>query len=204
MRALRLATVAVLLSFTVLQSPAADAQILTTGEGVCRVCGHSEIDTQRYVNSFLNQMFFPNRFDTRTAVAASLYLLTATYTMHGRLSPEPNLSSVTIAITAEVANALPTGRYRVTTTTAGGETSTKTYAIGSERFSVFYPYAPGALNSARDQVANPGGGGSGGRSGPQTSGGPGGIRGGSRGPAKCSRSRREDRRNETIVWCSRD
>ena len=59
MTAARLATVAAVLLLSSLYTPAANAQTLaTTGKGLCRVCGHSELDTQRYVNSFLNQLFF--------------------------------------------------------------------------------------------------------------------------------------------------
>ena len=206
MRALRLATVAISLLFVSLHAPIANAQIFDTGVGVCRFCGHSELDTQRYVNSFLNQLFFPNSALRRGVIAGDLYLLTATYTMYGRLSPDPVFSSVTIAITAEIKNVLPTGQYHVTVTTPGGTTSTETYAIGSERFSVMEDYEPGARRvdeDDSDRGADSGTGGSGGRSGPPTGGGP-QIRGGSRGPAKCSRSRRVDRRNETIVWCSID
>lgn len=200
MRALRLATIAVFLSIVSFHTTTANAQIFDTGEGRCGRCGHSERDTQRYVNSFLNQLFFPRSLPARGFVTANLYLLTATYTMHGGRSPDPNFASVTIAITAEVKNALPTGSYRVTVTTPGGKTSTETYAIGNTRFRVMGP---------PDSRAEPGAGssigvGSGGHSGPPTGGGPGQTQGGSRGSARCSRSRREDRGNETIVWCSAD
>ena len=210
MRALRLATIATVLSMTLLQTPAANAQVLDVGTGVCRPCGHADLDTQRYVNSFLNQMFFPNRPATRAAVATSLYLFTATYTMYGRVSPDPAFSSVTIAITAEVKNAIPTGKYHVTVTTPSGETTTKTYAIGARLFSVRHDYAPGAVDESKiDRSSGPGGRGahgpgSSGRSGPTASNGP---RSGSRGsgrPAKCSHSRVSYRRNETIVHCSQD
>lgn len=196
MRVLRLATVAVFLAIVSVQSTTANAQILDTGEGRCGLCGHSERDTQRYVNSFLNQMFFPRSGSVRGFVAANLYLLSGTFTMHGNQSPDPKFDRVTIAITAEVKNALPTGNYRVTVTTPGGQTSTKLYAIGDTRFVVV-----GNLNFAEETSSVTGAGG--GRSGPPASRGP-QVRAGSRGPAKCSRSRREDRRNETIVWCSAD
>ena len=199
MRPLRLATVALLLSFVSLHMPIAHAQIFNTGEGRCGLCGHSERDTQRYVNSFLNQMFFPDTTLRRAAVVASLYLFNGTYTMHGNRSPDPNFSSVTIAITAEVKNALPTGNYRVTVTTPGGKTSTDLYAIGDSRFRVAGPLVSRAERSSGSGT----GVGSNGRVGPPTRVG-GRIRAGSGGGAKCSRSRREDRRNETIVWCSQD
>jgi hypothetical protein len=194
MRAIRLATVAVFLAFISVQSTTVSAQILDTGEGRCGLCGHSEHDTQRYVNSFLNQMFFPHNGSVRVFVAANLYLLSGTFTMHGNKSPDPNFDRVTIAITAEVKSALPTGNYRVTVTTPGGQTSTKLYAIGDTRFVV-----TGNLNF-REETSS-GGGAGGGRAAPPTSGGT-AVRGGSRGPAKCSQSRREDRRYETILWCS--
>ena len=198
MRALRLAAIAVFLSIASFHTTTANAQIFDTGEGRCGPCGHSERDTQRYVNSFLNQLFFPRSVPRRGFVTANLYLLTATFTMHGGRSPDPNFASVTIAITAEVKNALPTGSYRVTVTTPGGKTSTSTYAIGDRRFRVMGPLV-------RRPDPSSGGGivvGSGGRSGPPTPVG-GQIRPGSRGSARCSRSRREDRGNETIVWCSK-
>lgn len=217
MRALRLATVALTLSIAVLQASAVNAQIVTTGKGVCRLCGHAQLDTQRYVNSFLNQLFFPNSAVRRASIATSLYLFTATYTMYGRLSPDPLFNSVTVAITAEIKNAVPTGKYKITVTTPDGTTTTKTYAIGAERFSVRHDYAPGAIDAGGESQSGPGGKagsgpGSGGRAGPGTNGrwaiptsnhpryGPGS---GGR-PAKCSRSRREDRGNETILWCSRN
>ena len=208
MRSLRLATIATVLSMTLLQTPAANAQVLDVGDGVCPQCGHAELDTQRYVNSFLNQMFFPNSAARRAAVATSLYLFTATYSMHGSLSPDPNYASVTIAITAEVKNAIPTGKYHVTATTPSGDTTTKTYAIGARRFSLRHDYAPGAIkDSERDQRTGPGsiarnGPGSGGRSRPPTGGGPRSGPTGSGRPAKCTRSRVSFRRNETIVYCS--
>jgi hypothetical protein len=204
MRALRLATVAATLLVISIQAPTANAQIFDTGVGVCRWCGHSELDTQRYVNSFLNQLFFPRSALRSGVIAGDLYFLTATYTMYGRVSPDPVFSSVTISITAEIKNVIPTGKYHVTVTTPGGVTSTETYAIGSERFSVVFDYAPGARRVDDDdsdiKVASGGGGG---RAGPPVRVGS-QILAGSRGPAKCSRSRREDRRNETIVWCSAD
>lgn len=206
MRALRLATVATSLLIISIQAPTANAQIFDTGVGVCRLCGHSELDTQRYVNSFLNQMFFPRSTLRSSVIAVDLYLLTATYTMYGRLSPDPNFSSVTVSITAELKNVLPTGKYHVTVTTPGGVTSTEIYAIGSERFSIVHDYAPGARRVDEDGdggAANVASGGSGSRSGPPLRVGS-QIRGGSRGPAKCTHVRREDRRNETIVWCSVD
>lgn len=211
MRAARLATVAVFLLFAVAYTPAANSQVLfTTGVGVCKECGHSELDTQRYINSFLNQLFFPESGLSRTAIAASLYTLTATYTIYGRLSPDPNHSSVTIAITAEVKAAIPTGRYHVSVTTPAGTTQEKTYPIGSEPFSVTGEYAPGAKRKgrrgSRDKRIATGGSGSG----PAAQGGysPAGwisrSGGGGRGPASCSRSRMEARGNETIVYCSVD
>lgn len=208
MRALRSASFALLVTSALLAAPVANAQILTSGVGVCRLCGHSDLDTQRYVNSFLNQLFFPNSTVRRASIAGSLYLFTATFTMYGRLSPDPLYASVTIAITAEVKNAVPTGKYRVTVTTPGGETTTETYAIGAERFSVWHPYAPGAIEARDGHASGPGGKGSGGpgssgRSGPATSGSAVGPGSGNR-PARCSRSRVESRRNETIVWCSVD
>jgi len=208
MRALRLATVALVLSTALLQAPAANAQIVTSGIGVCRLCGHSELDTQRYVNSFLNQLFFPQSATRRAAIATSLYLLNATYTVYGRLSPDSQFNSVTISITAEVKNAIPTGKYRVTVTTPSGTTSTKTYAIGAERFSVRHPYVAGALENDRTNRRVPGGNGGGGpgsvgRSGPHTGGSPGASPRGGR-SAKCSRSRVTHRGNETTVYCSWD
>lgn len=204
MRALRLATVALVLSISVVHTPAANAQIVTAGLGVCHRCGHAELDTQRYVNSFLNQLFFPSSAVRRASVTASLYLFTATFTMYGNLSPDPRFNSVTIAITAEVKNAIPTGKYRVTVTSPSGMTSTETYAIGAERFSVRHDYAPGAIESGATRRQGPGrnggsGPGSNGGSGPPPSGprsGPGGR------PAKCTRSRLESRGNNTILWCS--
>jgi len=208
MRALRLATVALVLSTALLQAPAANAQIVTSGIGVCRLCGHSELDTQRYVNSFLNQLFFPQSATRRAAIATSLYLLNATFTVYGRLSPDSQFNSVTISITAEVKNAIPTGKYRVTVTTPSGTTSTKTYAIGAERFSVRHPYVAGALENDRTNRRVPGGNGGGGpgsvgRSGPPTGGSPGASPRGGR-SAKCSRSRVTHRGNETTVYCSWD
>ena len=208
MRALRLATVAIVLLMSLSQAPIANAQILDVGEGVCPQCGHAELDTQRYVNSFLNQMFFPNRPVIRTAVATSLYLFTATYTMHGKVSPDPGFASVTIAITAEVKNAIPTGKYHVTVTTPSGDTTSKTYAIGATRFSVQHDYAPGAVDESKSR--RPSGPGTGGRNGPGSSGRSGPPTGGrpligqpgSGRPAKCTRSRVTYRRNETTLHCS--
>ncbi len=199
MRALRLATVAVSLLIVSNFTPIANAQILDTGDGLCRPCGHSEYDTQRYVNSFLNQMFFPKSALRSATIAASLYFFNGTYTMYGGRSQDPDFSSVTIAITAELKGALPTGNYRVVVTTPGGETTTSVYVIGNTRFRILGRFVP-QDGSSRD---NSFGVGSAGRSRPPTGGGP-QSRGGSRGPAKCSRSRREDRRNETITWCSQD
>jgi hypothetical protein len=199
MRALRLATLALLLSVVSIHTPIANAQIFDTGEGRCGPCGHSERDTQRYVNSFLNQLFFPRSVPARGFVAVNLYLLTATFTMHADRSPDPNFASVTIAITAEVKNALPTGNYRVTVTTPGGKTSTDTYVIGDTRFRVIGPLDSRAKSSSGGGT----GAGGGGRSGPPTRVGS-QIRSSSRGRARCSRSRREDRWNETILWCSAD
>ena len=201
MRALRLATIAASLLIVSTHAPLASAQILDTGVGRCIPCGHSERDTQRYVNSFLNQMFFPNSVLRRSTVVGSLYLFNGIYTMHGNRSPNEDFSSVTISVTAELKGALPTGNYRLVVTTPGGKTSTKTYAIGETRFVV-----RGRLDGEKDEdlevdSATGTGAGGGGRSGPPSSGGS-HILGGSRGPAKCSRSRREDRRNETITWCS--
>lgn len=200
MTGLRLATIASVLLLAAMQTPIASAQvIITTGEGVCPQCGHSELDTQRYVNSFLNQLFFPPSAPRRAGIAASLYLLTATFTVHGRQSPDPQFASVTIAITAEVKNALPTGLYHVTFTTPGGDTKTKTYAIGSRRFSVRGEYAPGARRTKRLGIGNsgrprpPGHSSSGPGPGPDP-----------RRPARCSRARLEARGNETIAWCSAD
>jgi hypothetical protein len=199
MRALRLATVAVLLSIVSLQSTTANAQIFDSGEGRCGLCGHSERDTQRYVNSFLNQMFFPRTTLNRTFVATNLYLLTATFTMYGNRSPDPNFARVTIAITAEVKSALPTGNYRVTVTTPGGKSSTELYAIGDTRFRILGPF-----RFREERSSGPGSGaGSGGRSGPPT-GGLGQTGGGSHRSARCSRSRRQDLSMETILWCSAD
>ena len=200
MRAQRWAAGALLIAVMSIYSPDVSAQVLTTGNGVCKPCGHSELDTQRYVNSFLNQMFFPNSVLRRAGIATSLYMLTATYTMTGNRSPDPGFSSVTIAITAEIEKALPTGRYRVTVTTPGGETSTKTYAIGASRFNVHQAYKPGAVRGISSVV---------GIAKPARVGPPGRIGqyiGGSHGPqgrARCSRSRVEARGNETIAWCSR-
>lgn len=196
MRALRLATVAMSLIIVPLYTPIANAQILDTGSGVCRLCGHTETDTQRYVNSFLNQMFFPRSGPTRGFIIANLYLLSGTFTMHGSRSPDPNFSSVTIAITAEVKGALPTGNYRVVVTTPGGQTSTKLYAIGNTRFVV-----TGNLDFEKDSKPDPRiGQGSGGESGRSS----GGVQIPFRDtrPARCSRTRRVDRGNETIVYCS--
>lgn len=208
MRAARLATVAALLFISFSHAPPAKAQVLfTTGTGVCHLCGHSELDTERYVHSFLNQLFFPRSVARRTSIAASLYLLTATYTMNGRLSPDPRYSSVTIAITAEVKNLLPTGNYHLTVTTPGGKTSKDTYAIGAERFSVTKPYLPGAKRKSSGGAVGSGGTGSTGSGGRPRSGPAGGgvnTSGGNRRPAGCSRSRMEARGNETIVYCSRD
>jgi len=198
-RALRLATVAVFLSLVLIQPTTANAQIFDTGEGRCGLCGHSERDTQRYVNSFLNQMFFPKSVPRSLTIAASLYFFNGTYTMYGGRSPDPNFASVTIAITAEVKGALPTGNYRVTATTPGGKTSTKTYVIGDKPFRVIGRLAPRANSGSGNGI----GLGSGGRSGPPTSVGR-QPRASSRGSARCSRSRREDRGNETIARCSRD
>lgn len=212
MRALRLATIAVVLSLSVGHAPVAKAQIITSGVGVCTLCGHADLDTQRYVNAFLNQMFFPESAARRASIATSLYLFTATFTMYGRLSPDPQFTAVTIAITAEVKNAIPTGKYRVTATTPSGKTETKTYAIGSEYFSTWHSYAPGAIEGRglrrirpgdKSGPAGPGGPGSRGHSGPPANGGPGSGPGGGR-PAKCSRSRVTHRGNETTVWCSQD
>lgn len=207
MSALRLATVALVLLSTSLLSPTANAQIVTSGVGVCHRCGHADLDTQRYVNSFLNQMFFPYSASRRASIAASLYLFTATYTMYGKLSPDPGFASVAIAITAEVKNAVPTGMYRVTVTTPSGTTTTTNYAIGKELFSVMHDYAEGAIEGRGTKRPVPGnkgssGPGSYGRSGPSRNGGTGAGPGSGGRPAKCSRSRREDRGNETIVWCS--
>lgn len=204
MRAGRLATVAILLIATFSYASPVSAQVLfTTGVGVCLKCGHSELDTRRYVHSFLNQLFFPNTVVRRTSVAVSLYLFTATYTMHGRLSPDPEFSSVTIAITAEIKNMLPTGNYHVTVSTPGGKTSKATYAIGNQKFDVNEAYAPGARRLTR---ADRYGSGAGGNSGPGTNGrsGPGGSSTWQRQgrPAACSRSRMEANGNETIVYCS--
>jgi hypothetical protein len=199
MRSLRLATVAVLLSIISIHTTSANAQILDTGEGRCGRCGHSERDTQRYVNSFLNQIFFPNSVLRRGTIAASLYLFSGTYTMYGGRSPDPNFASVTIAITAELKGALPSGNYRVVVTTPGGKTSTESYAIGNVRFRVIGPLYSRVGRGSGSRA----GAGGGGHSGPSTGmGTP--IRPGNRSPAKCSRSRREDRGNETIAWCSQD
>jgi hypothetical protein len=194
-----LATVALLLSVVSIHMPVANAQIFDTGEGRCGLCGHSERDTQRYVNSFLNQLFFPRSVLARGFIATNLYLLTGTFTMHGMRSPDPNFASVTIAITAEVKNALPTGNYHVTVTTPGGKTSTKTYAIGNARFRVIGPLG----SRARPSSGSGTGVGSSGLSGP-----PAPVvsptQSNSRGAARCSSSRREDLSKETILWCSAD
>ena len=199
MRALRLASVALLLSVISIHAPIANAQVFDTGVGRCGPCGHSERDTQRYVNSFLNQLFFPRSVSARGFVAANLYLLTATFTMHGNRSPNPDFASVTIAITAEVKRALPTGNYHVTVTTPGGKTSTATYVIGDTRFRVIGPLSPRAESSSRGGI----GVGSNGHSGPPTRVG-GQIRSSNRSRARCSRSRRQDLSKETILWCSAD
>lgn len=206
MRAARLATVAAFLLVAFSYAPSVNAQVLfSTGVGVCRACGHAELDTQRYINSFLNQLFFPNTALRRTSIAASLYMFTATYTMHGRLSPDPGHSSVTISITAEVRNAIPTGNYHVTATTPGGATHSKIYPIGDVRFNTKGKYAPGARreDSDKGQGRSTGGGagpGGNGRSGPPGSNGR--NQGGSGQPANCSRSRMVARGNETVVYCS--
>lgn len=200
MRALRLAAVAVLLSITSILAPVANAQILDSGVGRCIMCGHSELDTQRYVNSFLNQMFFPRSLLDRAFVVGNLYLLSATFTMHGGRSPDSDFASVSIALTAEVKNALPTGNYHVTVTTPGGKTSKGTYVIADTRFSINHPYAAGAVRRTARRAGPIGGG----HSGPPTSGGPGPSQSRANRSAKCSRSRREDRGNETIAWCSQD
>jgi hypothetical protein len=192
-----LATVAVSLLVVLMHTPIANAQIFNTGVGRCVKCGHSELDTQRYVNSFLNQLFFPRNIFYRGAVAGNLYLLVGTFTMHGSRSPDSDFASVTIAITAEVKNALPTGNYHVSVTTPGGKTSKEIYVIGVTRFSVDHDYEPGAARDvARGSRANASG----------RTGSPHTPRYRPRipnhNPAKCSRSRREDRGNETIVWCS--
>jgi hypothetical protein len=197
MRALRLATIALLLSVVSIHAPIANAQILDTGEARCKLCGHSERDTQRYVNSFLNELFFPRSVPARAFVAANLYLLTATFTIHGARSPDSNFASVTIAITAEVKNALPTGNYRVTVTTPGGKTSTSTYVIGDTPFRVTGPLNPRTGSSS----GNGFGIGRRSHSGPPIRDGS-EIRSRSRSRTGCSRSRREDRWNETILWCS--
>ncbi len=195
MRAPRLATIAVLFAIISIYTPSANAQVFDSGVGRCGLCGHSERDTQRYINSFLNQMFFPRSLKNRAFVAANLYLLTVTFTMHGNKSPDPNYASVTIAITAEVKNALPTGSYHVTATTPGGKTLSGTYAIGDTRFRVI-DVPVGRMVLTRTGADD-------GRTGAPTSGSS-QIQARTRGPAKCSRSRREDRHNETIVWCSED
>ncbi len=200
MRALRLATVAAVLLIASAQTPIANAQILDTGEGRCSRCGHSEQDTQRYVNSFLNQLFFPKSMLRSASIAASLYLFNGTYTIHGARSPDSNFDSVTIAITAELKGALPTGNYRVVVTTPGGRTSTQTYAIGDERFKVVGILVP-RFESSADKSTDAG---SGGPSGPPSGGGPGKSQGGSRTHARCSHSRRQDLSKETVLWCSID
>jgi hypothetical protein len=200
MSAAKLAIAALLLAAHGLSSTEGNAQIFDTGEGTCMKCGHSELDTQRYVNSFLNQLFYyPDPIQqaaARTAIAASLYGLTATFEMHGNLSPDPVYSSVTIAITAEVKSALPTGSYKVTVTTPGGTSIAKVYALGNNKFDVDYPYAPGARRGG----GGGGGGGPGGPRGPDQS-DPGGGGGGA---AKCTRTRYEERGHDMTVWCSRD
>lgn len=205
MRALRLATIAAFLLFAFSHSPLAKAQVIfSTGTGVCHLCGHAELDTQRYINSFLNQLFFPDSVLRRTSIATSLYLLTATYTMYGSLSPDPAHSSVTISITAEIKNAIPTGNYHVKTTTPGGEIHKDTYSIGKERFNVRGSYAKGAKRKRSGNNGGVGSLGSGGRGGFAPPGRPAQLGGGNSGPAGCSRSRMEARGNETIVYCSRD
>ena len=204
MRAARLATVATLVLAGYLCASPAHAQVIfSTGVGVCKQCGHSERDTQRYVNSFLNQLFFPQSVVNRTAVAASLYLLTATYTIHGRLSPDPQYSSVTITITAEIKNAIPTGSYRVRAVTPSGKIVEDTYPIGREPFSVSDPYAPGAKRRGKKTL---GIGGSGTGPGIRDSYPPPNwtrtLRGSGGQPAGCGRARLEARGNETILYCS--
>ena len=199
MRPLRLATIALFLSIILIQATTANAQILDTGEGRCGLCGHSERDTQRYVNSFLNQMFFPRTALNRSFVATNLYILTATFTMVGNRSPDINYASVTIAITAEVKSALPTGSYRVTVTTPGGKSVTELYAIGDTPFRVI-----GRLRFEEERSPRSGpGSGSSGRSGPPI-GGPVQATGGSHRSARCSHSRRQDLSKETVLWCSVD
>lgn len=193
----RVAPVAIMALVLSLNISTASAQIFDTGQGVCRWCGHSEKDTKRYVNWFLNELFFyPGRVQqklARAGIATSLYLFTATFDIYGAVSPSSKYNVVTIAITAEIKKGIPTGRYMVTATTKGGKTSTKAYAIGNSKYSVGYGYARGAVQGG-------GSGGSVGRSGPPS--------GGSYIPpkrgARCSRSRRVDAGNETIVFCSRD
>lgn len=199
MRAVRMASVAVFLMIAATHPATVNAQILDTGEGVCSRCGHSERDTQRYVNSFLNQLFFPRSGLARVVVASNLYLLSGTFTVHGDRSPDPNFDRVTISITAEVKNALPSGNYRVTVTTPGGQTSTKLYAIGETPFRVIgrinFQDEPRAVGSNRSGGNDRSGPPSGGSARPRTPNGS---------PAKCSHKRREDRGNETIAWCSQD
>jgi hypothetical protein len=185
MSAAKLAIAALLFAAHGLSSTEGIAQIFDTGQGTCMKCGHSELDTQRYVNSFLNQLFYypdpVQQAAARAAIAAALYGLTATFEMHGNLSPDPIYSSVTIAITAEVKSALPTGSYKVTVTTPGGTSTTKVYALGYNKFDVNYPYAEGARESVE-------GGGST-RSGSPT------------GSTTCTRTRREDRDNDITIRC---
>jgi len=187
MSTIKLTIVSVLLALHGLSLHDVDAQIFDTGEGTCMKCGHSELDTQRYVNSFLNQLFFyPDPLQqaaARTAIAAALYGLTATFDMHGNLSPDPHYASVTIAITAEVKSGLLTGSYKVTVTTPGGLTIQKVYAIGNNKFDVSYPYAEGARQSVSGDGLTVGSGPDGGTSG-----------------ATCTRTR-EDRGDDTTVWC---
>jgi len=203
MRAARLATVAAFLLLTFSYTTPVKAQVLfTTGTGACHLCGHAELDTQRYINSFLNQLFFPNSAIRRGSVAASLYLLTATFTIHGSLSPDPAHSSVTISITAEVKNAIPTGGYHVTAVTPAGKVFKDTYPIGTQRFNVRGAYARGAKRKSSGSNSGGGGPGPGGRGGFAPPGWTNWWRGSSR-PAGCTRSRMEARGNETIVYCSR-
>ena len=192
MRLLRLATIALVFSFLSMQAPTANAQILDSGVGHCKLCGHSERDTQRYVNSFMNQMFFPRSSAKRSFVAVNLYLLNATFTMHGHRSPDPDFASVTITITAEVKNALPTGNYRVTATTPGGKTSTKLYAVGDVPFVV-----DDRLDHDRDRS-------SGNRSQPPASGGPAVRMNQANRTTRCGRTRRVDLRYNTILYCMVD
>lgn len=204
MRLPRVAPVAITMIVLLMPVSDASAQIFDNGRATCRWCGHSERDTQRYVNWFLNELFFyPGRVrqaTARTAISVSLYLFTATFDIHGSLSPSRRYDTVTIAITAEVKKGIPSGRYIVTATTPGGKTSTKPYAIGNKRFSLSKAYAKGAV---RNNGSGGRGGGGTGRSGPPPSDG-GGSNRRPRGGAKCSRSRRVDVGNETILFCSRD